>query len=65
MFDRAREDPRETMSDFEFRKHFRFSKDNVGRISDMLGDDLSFDTNRGLSSDSGSDGEGEEEEENL
>ena len=44
----AREDPRETMSDFEFRKHFRFSKDNVGHITDMLGDELSFDTNRGL-----------------
>jgi hypothetical protein len=43
-----REDPREILSDFQFRQHFRFSKDSVDRLTQMLYEDLSFETNRGL-----------------
>ena len=43
-----REDPRVSLSDFEFKKHFRFNKDSVGRLTELLHDDLVFDTKRGL-----------------
>ena len=44
---RVRVDPLDSMSDPEFKRHFRFSKQSVERIADMLGEDLEFDTNRG------------------
>ena len=40
---RVRVDPRDSMSDPEFKRHFRFSKQSVERIADMLGEDLEFD----------------------
>ena len=43
-----RPDPRELMSEQEFKRHFRFSKASVNRLADMLENDLSFETNRGL-----------------
>ena len=45
---RNRGDPRVTMSDQEFKRHFRLSKNSVTRLCDMLEDDLRFDTNRGM-----------------
>ena len=36
------------MSDQEFKRHFRLSKNSVTRLCDMLEDDLRFDTNRGM-----------------
>ena len=44
---RDRVDPRDSMSDPEFKRHFRFNKQTVERIADMLEEDLKFDTNRG------------------
>ena len=41
-------DPRETMSDYDFKRHFRFSKDSVGRLTDLLAEDLELETNKGL-----------------
>ena len=45
---KKRIDPRTVMTDAEFKRHFRFSKESVGRLTDMLHDDLVFETNRGL-----------------
>ena len=45
---KERVDPRESMSDREFKSHFRFSKTSVNRITELLRDDLSFETRRGL-----------------
>ena len=36
------------MSDNEFKRHFRFTKASVNRLNDLLKNDLSFETNRGL-----------------
>ena len=44
---RVRVDHQDSMSDPEFKRHFRFSKQSVERIAEMLGEDLEFDTNRG------------------
>jgi hypothetical protein len=41
-----RVDPIELMSDFQFKRHFRFSKDNARRILELL--DLDRPNNRGL-----------------
>ena len=45
---KPRLDPRQTMGDSEFKRHFRFSKESVGRITDLLEEDLVFESNRGL-----------------
>ena len=44
---KPRTDPRD-MRDTEFKQHFRFSKDSVNRLADLLAEDLSRATNRGL-----------------
>ena len=44
---RDRVDPRTSMSDPEFKRHFRFTKHTVERIAEMLREDLEFGTNRG------------------
>ena len=43
-----RVDPRLSMRDQEFKRHFRLSKDSVTRLCDMLEEDLSFGSNRGM-----------------
>ena len=45
---KPRLDPGQTMGDSEFKRHFRFSKESVGRITDLLEEDLVFESNRGL-----------------
>ena len=45
---KPREDPRQTMSNEEFKRHFRLSKVSVNRLTDLLSEDLIFDTKRGL-----------------
>ena len=45
---KERVDPRTVMTEAEFKRHFRFSKESVGHLTDLLYDDLVFDTNRGL-----------------
>jgi hypothetical protein len=42
-----RVDPTEVLSDFEFKRHFRFDKETVRRLAEMLHDDLSKPDNRG------------------
>ena len=44
----SRGDPRLSMSDQEFKRHFRLTKNSVTRLCDLLEEDLSFDTNRGM-----------------
>jgi hypothetical protein len=41
-------DPKEAMSDHEFKLNFRFSKDSVQRITDMLTPDFQNEDNKGL-----------------
>ena len=41
-------EPLLTMSDYEFRQQFRFSKDAVQRLSDLVSGDLETENNRGL-----------------
>ena len=43
-----RTDPRDTMTEREFKKHFRFSKETVTGIAQSLEQDLSSADNRGL-----------------
>ena len=43
-----REDPRVMLSDFQFKQHFRFSKDSVNRLTQILHADLIFESERGL-----------------
>ena len=41
-------DPKETMSDHEFKLNFRFSKDSVQRLTNLLLPDLQYEDNKGL-----------------
>ncbi len=43
---KARVDPRDALRDYEFKQHFRFSKENATRLADFL--DLDRGNNRGL-----------------
>ena len=36
------------MSDYNFRQHFRFNKETVTRLTNLLSDDLSHENDRGL-----------------
>ena len=45
---KPRIDPREEMTERQFKKHFRFSKGKVTRIAQMLGPSLIHQSNRGL-----------------
>ena len=45
---KPRLDPREEMTERMFKKHFRFSKQMVTRIAEMLGPYLTHQNNRGL-----------------
>jgi len=45
---RVRLDPVANLSDFEFKRTFRFSKESAQRIERILGDDLKYQSNRGL-----------------
>ena len=42
-----RTDPR-SMLNTEFKRHFRFTKDSVNRLTDLLREDLEYENNRGL-----------------
>ena len=44
---KKRNDPMD-MLNTEFKKHFRFSKDSVNRLTELLREDLEFANNRGL-----------------
>ena len=43
-----REDPRVVLSDFKFKQHFRFCKESVNRLTQILHADLNFESERGL-----------------
>ena len=45
---KERLDPRQSMSDAEFKGHFHFTKESVNRLTELLREDISFETNRGL-----------------
>jgi hypothetical protein len=46
---RRRVDPTEVLSDTEFKRHFRFDKQSVKVIAEMLHEDLAQPNNRGRS----------------
>ena len=48
---KVRDDPIETMNDIEFKRHFRFTKEHVLKLSEFKAEDLISDSNRGLPGD--------------
>jgi ABC-type microcin C transport system permease subunit YejB len=48
VLERRMTDPLASISDAEFRRHFRFDKDNVRRLVDMLQPNLDIDSDRGI-----------------
>ena len=45
---KVRDNPMETMNDVEFKRHFRFTKQHVLKLTELIAEDLISDTNRGL-----------------
>ena len=44
---KERVNPRTIMTDSKFKRHFRFSKENVAKLTDIIEEDLIFPTKRG------------------
>ena len=51
---KVRDNPIETMNDIEFKRHFRFTKEHVLKLTELRAEDLISDSNRGLSGDKSS-----------